>query len=163
MVKLINYERVLKNMRLESIESFEVFIKEFLPRELTLHPFKWVPMVSDQNKKLIRKNFHIVKIKPIEVPRDTIVVPLNIFGRKEVEIVDVLISEKPGYIDSAIVYAQEGVELSVGEVLGIVKISHAIPSEESRVLTFFQSLLHKLQELELEVEEKFEKSKWPIW
>jgi hypothetical protein len=51
--------------------------------------------------------------------------------RHKIDVVDLLISEKPGIIDSVIVYSETEEFVESGTLLAILKITPAIPVEKT--------------------------------
>ncbi len=78
------------------------------------------------------------------------------------EIVDLLISDRGGEINTAVVFSESGKVVRKGEILGVVKISDTAPKEEHKILEVFRDLKRKLDEMENEFEESFLKPQWPV-
>ncbi len=134
-------------------------VKKFFPREVAILGGRWDYLIANENKKLPARDFSIIRVREVQIPPNTIVVPIMALKRRKIDVVDILISEKPGIIDSAIVYSESEEFVESGEMLAILKITPAIPVERNRILDFFKTL----GKLEKEMEEKFIKTNWPIW
>jgi hypothetical protein len=120
---------------------------------------RWDYLIANENKKLPARDFSIIRVKEVQIPSNSIVIPIMALKRHKIDVVDLLISEKPGIIDSVIVYSETEEFVESGTLLAILKITPAIPVEKNIILEFFRSL----GKLERDMEEKFIKTSWPIW
>ncbi len=109
----------------------------FFPKELRISG-RWELIICDENKRIKGRDFNLVKIKEIQVPPNSIVVPINILSRHGAEIVDVIISERQGFIDSVVLYSAKSFHVMTSEVLGVLKISNAVPFEKSGISNFIK-------------------------
>jgi hypothetical protein len=140
------------------IETSLKDIQKFFPREVAILGGRWDYLIANENKKLPARDFSIIKVKEVQIPPNSIVIPIMALKRHKIDVVDLLISEKPGIIDSVIVYSETEEFVESGTLLAILKITPAIPVEKNIILEFFRSL----GKLERDMEEKFIKTSWPI-
>jgi len=134
-------------------------IRRVFPREVAILGGRWDYLIADENKKLPARDFSLIKVKDVQIPPNSIVIPIMALKRCKIDVVDLLISERPGIIDSAIVYSEAEEFVKAGEVLAVLKITPATPVEKIKILELFRML----GRLERDMEEKFIKTSWPIW
>ncbi|KUJ92850.1 MULTISPECIES: DUF22 domain-containing protein [Archaeoglobus] len=135
-------------------------MREVIPKELSIIG-RWELIIADEDKKLLR-GFSILRIREIPIPPNSIIIPVNVLRHSSVEIVDLLISDRGGEINTAVVFSESGKVVRKGEILGVVKISDTAPKEEHKILEVFRDLKRKLDEMENEFEESFLKPQWPV-
>ncbi|MEM4472231.1 MAG: DUF22 domain-containing protein [Archaeoglobaceae archaeon] len=136
-------------------------IREMISPELSSIG-RWELIISDEDKKPLKGDFSLLKIKEIMVKPNSIIVLINVLKHYSAEVVDLLISEKGDRINTAVIYSETGKMIRKGEVIGIVKISDAVPIEKSRILEFFRKIRSTIDGFENDMGDIFIKSQWPI-
>lgn len=142
-------------------ELIKNMVREIIPRELSAVG-RWELVIADEDKKLSKGSFSILKIKKISVPPNSIVVLMNVLRHSNAELVDLLISDEGGEIDGAVVYSEYSRLIKSGEILGVVKISDTSPKEKHKVLEVFRELKKRLDSIENGIGDSFIKHQWPV-
>jgi len=140
--------------------SLKYEIERLFPHEIAILGGRWDRIIADENKTLHAKDFSLIRVKSIQIPPNSILIPIPVLKRNEIEIIDLLMSEKPGRIDSAIIYSETKNNIKEGEILAILKISPAVPVGKNKILEVFRQLTSVKN---YEIEEKFIRSYGPIW
>jgi len=142
------------------MEDLQKQIIDFLPKEIKMSGLSWEPIISAETKIMSKGSFSILRIRDIEIPKNSIAVLVNFIKNLHIEVVDILISEKPGILDSVVVYVNQNCTVKKDELIGFLKLSPAIPTDKIAILEFFK----KLRGLHFEsLEEYFLKTQWPVW
>ncbi|MEM1578632.1 MAG: DUF22 domain-containing protein [Archaeoglobaceae archaeon] len=136
-------------------------IQEILPKELSILG-RWELIISDEDKRPLKGNFSLLRVRDIPIQPNSIVIFINIFKHYSAEVVDLLISEEGNKINTAVIYSESGRPIKRGEVIGVVKISDTAPKERKKILEVFRELNRKLGEIENGVGDSFIRSQWPI-
>ena len=144
-------------------EESKKLIHDLLPPELKFLGARYEPILAAENKKVRKGHFTTIKVEGIKIEPNTIATLVNFVKNTRVEIMDIFVSEKLNVADTAIIYANESCSIKKGEVLGFLKISHALPVDENEILDLFKKIRKGLTELEEKMEEDFVRSQWPIW
>lgn len=109
---------------------------EIKRKEVVIEPFgykrkpiaRWECIVADENKKVKKGMPEIVRIKRIEIPKNTIIYPLAIMRHAYGTVVDVCCDcpiwkvEKGGAIDRAVFLPLMDGEVKEGELLGVINL-----------------------------------------
>ena len=105
-------------------KSFEVSTYEYRIAPLT----QWKTLVADESVRLLKNQPIIVKIKDVEIPKDTIVSPLSIMRHAYGVIIDVIgegipkkVEEEKRITHAVFLPIQDG-KIEEGDLIGVLKV-----------------------------------------
>ncbi len=145
-------------------KTVEELIGKLIPYELSLDPTTyWDLIISAEKKEVKKRKFTVIKIEEIKFSQNSLVIPVSIIKHAFGEVVDLLPSEKAGYIDEVLFLPTENGVIKNGDILGIVKICGSVPLDDGKLLELIKKWGESLRNWEDKMGEIIEKSEWPYW
>jgi len=151
------------SMKMVTKDNIGETVLACLPKEFALRGIKWKLIIAAESKSLKKGTFSLIKIEEIEIPPNSVLIPVGIVKHDTLEVVDILSSEKLGFVDTAVIYTARNGEVRKGEILSLLKISRVIPVKKNKATKVLKLLNKKLETIENDVERAVTSTNWPLW